>query len=240
MKAASSTLGRKDNTFAYGAIPNQPSHRNSQRTAHQPTATVGGITIKSLAGGDPQLVADQLKALPADALNVLKQKGVTFLAVPNSVVNFDPSLKGVIPRGYNGVMLNGRQQTWDNVPGMYDPTTKTVIIATSGTNSHGSWGFVLHETGHAIDAALGGLSSKAAFKAAYAPAASTFTPSEAYYTRSGNLTGYLSETFAESFAGYYQGKTGMTPVASWITGPKTSNLNTGRPSLNSYWQGFKW
>ena len=55
-------------------------------------------------------------------------------------------LRGVHPRGWPG------RSTWDKVPGLYDPSTKTII---AGSGVHGSGSLILHETGHAIGDTLG-------------------------------------------------------------------------------------
>lgn len=211
--------------------------------ATTPAPVKVGPLIVTSQGGDPQKVADQLKLLPPDVQNLLAAKGVKFVAVKDSGTDFDSSLNGVVPRGWGGVKdAGGKQITWDNVPGQYDPKTNTVVLATSGKNSHGSWNFVLHETGHAVDASLGLRSAKADFQKAYAPTAGSYSPTnrtQVYYTQLGNPAGYLSETFAESFAGYYASR-GTAPTPGWNSDNGVTNLNTARASLNTYWQNFTW
>ena len=57
------------------------------------------------------------------------------------------SLKGVAPRNWP------EGSTWDNVPGAYNPGTKTVVAGTA--SEHGSESLLIHETGHAIGDLLG-------------------------------------------------------------------------------------
>jgi hypothetical protein len=95
--------------------------------------------------------------------------GTVFAAVPNSVADYDPSLSGISARGRSG--------TWDTIPGAYLPDQNVVVIATSRlyNDNQGAYDLVLHETGHAYDAALGaaqhspgGLASNSvAFQQAY-------------------------------------------------------------------------
>jgi hypothetical protein len=91
---------------------------------------------------------------------------------------------------------------WNSVPGAYDPASRTVVIATSGRNPNGSFDLGLHEVGHAYDHALGYASNSAAFMSAYTSDAGNLS---GYYGTSTNPGGYLSETFAESFANHYGG-----------------------------------
>ncbi len=165
------------------------------------------------AGGNVSEIQAELAKLPPDILTTLQNKGVTIVAVKDSIVEHLTHLKGVRPRGWP------KGKTWDIVPGAYDPASNTVVIATSGKNGHGSFNLALHETGHAYDAAQGKPSQSAIFEAAWNADKSSLGT---YYTQSG-IAG-LSETYAEGFASYYGGD---------------SNYVKKHPNLNLYWQNRK-
>lgn len=108
-------------------------------------------------------------------------------------------LSGVKPRGW----ADG--QTWDNVPGAYDPNAK-VCACGGGGKGHGSTSLALHEGSHALDDALakqlGARASattewREAFYAMHGSA--NMNP---YFTYAGNADGFLSEGFAESYAAF--------------------------------------
>lgn len=141
----------------------------------------------------------------------LHASGVKFVAVKDSVTEYLTHLKGVRPRGWSP------GKTWDIVPGVYDPNVNTVVIATSGKHSHGSYNLALHETGHAYDAVLGRPSGSAAFKSAYRLAYSSLG---GYFKQPGAAG--RQETYAESFANYYGGN---------------QFYGMQYPSLDLYWSG---
>lgn len=204
-----------------------------------PNVAVGPVTVLSM-GGDPELVAAELQKLPTSVLNTLAANGTVVAAVPNSVADYDPSLSGVSARGRSG--------TWDTIPGAYLPDQNVVVIATSGlyNDNQGAYDLVLHETGHAYDAALGaaqhspgGLASNsAAFQQAYKGTVGTYDLSDrwqAYFTPQANPTGYLSESFAESFADTFGGA--QSTIADVFTHPGTPVLaSPARQSLTNYWK----
>jgi len=108
-------------------------------------------------------------------------------------------LAGVKPRGW----ADG--QTWDNVPGGYDPNAK-VCACGGGGKGHGATSLALHEGAHALDHALvkkfGARASDTkewqdAFYAMHGSA--NMNP---YFTYDGNQSGFLSEGFAESYAAF--------------------------------------
>ena len=183
---------------------------NAHQVSNQDPSTAGGTTSNKSAGalepsppsvinkgGNPKDIQAQLKKLPPEVLQQLKDAGVKIVAVKDSVVEYFPDQKGVKARGWGG-------KTWDVIPGEYDPHTKTVVIATSGRYGNGSYNLVLHEVGHAYDDIRGGLSNSPLFKAAYsAGALSTDIGLDSYLMQSGNAG--RQETFAEGFARYYGG-----------------------------------
>jgi hypothetical protein len=146
---------------------------------------------------DRAAVLREVEKLPLGGLRALQQAGIRITVVQNSVVEALPGLKGVRPRGWPP------GSSWDNVPGLYDPQTKQVIIATRGGavpatgDGHGSANLVIHEVAHGIDAATGGHNS-AAFQAARNQDLKTLP---AYETQPGAAG--LEESYAESMARYY-------------------------------------
>ena len=72
---------------------------------------------------------------------------------PGSVPDQDHlgSLKGVRPRGW------AEGQTWDIVPGAYNPSSRVVALGDESAFGHGSTSLALHEGGHGVDDAVGSL-----------------------------------------------------------------------------------
>ena len=108
--------------------------------------------------------------------------------IDGSVTDVMPELRGVRPRGWS------LGQTWSRVPGLHDPSTRRVIAG--GKGSHASYSLALHETGHALDEALGGASQSAEFTQLH----SKLTGMSPYYTQPG-VAG-RQETFAEGLAAW--------------------------------------
>lgn len=215
-------------------VPAPPTDAASSNcNAAEPTGIVGIVerTIAKLLarvlvvpGGsgtqqDVDLVVAELEKMPASALMALVKNGTKVVACRDNVTDYEPSLKGVRPRGWPP------GSSWDSVPGAYMGDKNAVVIATRGHGSaggpyvpptgdgHGSVNLVIHETAHAVDAATGGSASREF--------------NEARDKDMGNLSDYerqagaagQSETFAESAARYYGGG---------------NACNT--PNLNDYWR----
>jgi hypothetical protein len=153
-------------------------------------------TAGTATAADREAVLREVAKLPVGGLQALRDQGIRITVVRNSVVEALPNLKGVRPRGWPP------GTGWDTVPGTYDPNTHQVVIATrNGSvpatgNGHGSSDLVVHETGHAIDAAVSGHNS-AAFQAARNQDLASLPP---YQTQPGEAG--LQETYAESMALY--------------------------------------
>jgi len=173
------------------------------------TSTAGTATP-----ADRAAVLAELEKMPLGALQALQNAGIQVIVVKNSVTEAVPALKGVRPRGWPP------GATWDSVPGMYDPATKQVIIATRNGavpatgNGHGSANLVIHETAHGVDAALNA-NSDPAFQAARNADLARLPP---YETQPGAAG--LQETYAESMAEYY-----ANPAA----------MQSQYPNLYGYW-----
>jgi RHS repeat-associated protein len=164
-------------------------------------------------GGSVSILA-ALAKLPPELLSALEGAGVKWVAVKDSVAEY-PTFSGGSPRGWPA------GSTWSQVPGVYDPSTNSVVIATSGAHGHGSSDLVLHETGHAFDYVMGHPSQGEDFSWAYAQSSwATADPSgpDRYYTSAGNPAGYLEEAFAESFARYFGGNLAFFAKSSSLVG----------------------
>lgn len=154
------------------------------------------VTAGSATDEDRKAVLAQVERMPEGGLQALKDAGIKITVVRDSVVEALPSLKGVQPRGWPP------GSTWDSVPGLYDPDTKQVIIATRNGkvpktgDGHGSVNLVYHETGHAIDEAVKGHTDADFVKARDADMAAL----PAYLAQTGDAG--PEETYAETLALY--------------------------------------
>lgn len=115
--------------------------------------TVGGRGTTA----DAQVVVAELEKLPPQLLDRAHRAGVRVVACRESVTDHLAALRGVTPRGWPP------GSTWDRVPGVYDPASMSVVMATTdGPNGertlpdpgygHGSFNALFHEFGHALDA----------------------------------------------------------------------------------------
>jgi hypothetical protein len=108
--------------------------------------------------------------------------------VDGPVTDVMTELRGVTPRGWpDGT-------TWDNVPGLHDPSTNRVILG--GQGAHGSGSLAVHETGHALDHAMGDASDSVEFRQLYDKMGTT----NPYLAQPG-VAG-RQETFAEGLASW--------------------------------------
>lgn len=175
------------------------------------------VDAKGTAGaGDKAAVVKEVMKIPRGGLEKLVAKKTRITVCKNSVTEILTSLKGVQPRGWPPGM------TWDSVPGLYDPATNQVIVATrKGVvpptgDGHGSANLVIHEVGHAIDAAGGG-SDAPEFVAAYNKDKATLPAYEQQAGKAGR-----EEAYAESMARNYGGDTsgtGANLAKYWKTDP---------------------
>ncbi|MEP7008126.1 MAG: DUF1353 domain-containing protein [Sphingomonas bacterium] len=154
---------------------------------------------------------------------------IRIIACRGSVTDFESELRGVVPRGWEGL---GR--TWDSVPGTYFDSKRRVVIATidragarvvpdKNSGLHGSDDVVVHESLHGYD-----YSTRHVVLAA--PAFLTARDADA-----GNLPDYekqagqagLEETFAETGAQYFRDRAAMAArfpalAGFWDTMPISS------------------
>ncbi|GGS88437.1 phage minor capsid protein [Nonomuraea spiralis] len=128
-----------------------------------------------------------------DAFHDLLAKHVRFVDFGDGAVpDFKPELRGVQPRGWPA------GKTWDDVPAAYDPSTRHIIVAGGRGLGHGSASVAAHETGHAVDDALGHASSSPEFGAVHADAVSRGVLP--YFAQAGAAG--REEMFAEAFAAW--------------------------------------
>ncbi|MGV3622133.1 MAG: anthrax toxin lethal factor-related metalloendopeptidase, partial [Archangium sp.] len=174
---------------------------------------------------DIAAVRTEVAKLPLDQLRDLQRAGIKVVACRDSVVDAEPSLNGVRPRGW----APGR--TWNDVPGAYMPSSKEVVVATRAGgptgrevpplgHNHGSVSLVAHEVGHAVDAARRYPSKNDdAFQAAYQRDLSggQLLP---YYTQAGEAG--ASEAYAES-------------LAIFLSGDPNGDGARRFPALMNYW-----
>jgi hypothetical protein len=147
-------------------------------------------------------VQQEFKSLPENVQKLLANNG-TKLVVGGKMSDADPSLKGVTPRGWSP------GSTWDDDDGEYDAGKKAITIAeTSHDGKTDTWqnndrmpGGLRHETGHAVDAAMGNVSHGSEFKQAYDKDVANMSPQDKEkfkYLLQNGQAGH-EETFAEVF-----------------------------------------
>ncbi len=148
-----------------------------------------------------------LEALPERMLTRLRDemaaRGGAVYVGAKSVPELDSMghLRGVTPRGW------APGQTWDMVPGTYDPRTGSLLLGGGGVG-HGAESLALHEGAHGIDYLMHGTpaerwSSRGEEWARLWADAGRLLPAGSvrdYFTRAGNPSGWLEEAWAESFA----------------------------------------
>lgn len=171
---------------------------------------------------DLDVILGRAMLLPGYVLKRFKRKGVRIVACRESVTDFERSLRGVVPRGWERT-----GKTWDDVPGAYMAARNCVVIATIAGGSgrmipgkvsgkHGSVDLLLHEALHGYDFAGGhAVLAEPGFVAARDK---DFARLDDYERQAGEAG--LQETFAESGAWFF-----AEPAA----------MRTSWPALHGYW-----
>ncbi|MFD8249620.1 hypothetical protein [Nocardia sp. NPDC059691] len=108
--------------------------------------------------------------------------------IDGPVTDVLPELRGVTPRGWP------RKKTWDGVPGLYNKSTRRVVLG--GRGKHDCVSLAVHETGHAFDRAIGNASESVEFRKLY----DKMDTREPYFAQPGNAG--REETFAEGLAAW--------------------------------------
>ena len=187
---------------------------------------------------DAKAVAQAMKNISRKAIETLTADGITTQCCRGPVTDAAPDLAGVKPRGWP------ETASWDEVPGAYMGTEKKLIVGTrddggkrevppkdAGPLPHGATDLFGHEAGHAFDAADGGgkrknaafLAARSADIAAGAPDGMIPGTDDYFLTKAekgANDKGATSETFAESFAMHFAGKSRWTKLEEfWKKNP---------------------
>ncbi|WP_242220059.1 anthrax toxin lethal factor-related metalloendopeptidase [Bacillus cereus group sp. BfR-BA-01380] len=147
-------------------------------------------------------MVNRIKKINPVLLETMAKNG-TLIKLTNKKMTDTPEyqwLKGVIPRGWEGITnADGEQMTWDDVPGLGSTPGKPVVvrIGYSATGmGHSAINLELHEIGHAIDrAALNNFSHSKEFTDIQKLEQESFLGGQ-YFSNP-------EEYFAEAFAYYY-------------------------------------
>ena len=192
----------------------------------------------SATAEDAKVLATTMKGMSRKAIETLTKADIHTECCRGPITDAFPDLAGVKPTGWP------ETASWDQVPGVYNPAKKTVVVGTiaggdgkrkvpAQGEGHGANDLFGHEAGHAFDAAEGGgKRDNAAFKAARdadktaAKLKGTAAGgSDNYFLTEAeggtNTIGGLGETFAESFAFHTSGNATHWPALKqfWIANP---------------------
>jgi hypothetical protein len=170
-----------------------------------PSAVPGPRVRIDNVGADPAFalrMRDEMDKLSPGVKKLLNDNGFS-VVVTDQVVDAVPSLKGERPRGWP------EGTTFANDDGVFYPGQRHIVIAERFEDKDGkdmrtnrAESVLHHETGHAVDAALGDFSQTAEFKAAYDKDVAAMTPDvkkKLEYLLQPGGSGQ-QETFAEVFA----------------------------------------
>ena len=196
---------------------------------------------------DAKAVAQAMKIISKKAIETLTADGITTQCCRGPVTDAAPDLAGVKPRGWPR-----DRQPGTRCPASYMGTEKKLIVGTrddggkrevppkdAGPLPHGATDLFGHEAGHAFDAADGGGKSKnAAFLAARSADIATGAPggmipgTDDYFLtkaeKGANDEGATSETFAESFAMHFAGKSRWTKLEEFWKQESLGHLSSAR------------
>jgi hypothetical protein len=199
-------VGRK--VFAAGP---RTGKKGSNDTPNSPQAAPPGGHVLSSGGNTASVQADIAK-LPDYIMSILAKGGINWQVTPQSVGQYPPYAHS------NSLYMNQQVPGWmsaaqipitySQLPEVYDPADKAVIIAEHPIMQEGSYDVDVHETGHAFDDVMGNLSQTPEFIAAYNADKAHLG---AYYNQPDaqgdaehkGTTRSRQEAFAESFARYY-------------------------------------
>jgi hypothetical protein len=154
-------------------------------------------------------INNAIQKLPPKAVALLQKRGYK-ITVSRTITDAVPAAKNQQVRGYEA------HATWNSVYGMFNRTTRRVIMAENAEQKDGYGrmtysklhdqsrraGILRHEFGHAIDHYLGNFSHSPEFVAAYNKGLKTISVPEqavlSYYLQPGHAG--MEEAFAEIFA----------------------------------------
>jgi len=187
----------------------------------------GSATMEDMA-----CVADSVKRMPAAVLKELNDNGIVTGVCRGPVTDMLPELNDVNPRGWGS-------RTWDEVPGVYKGDKKMVVVGTmddggkrkipgpsEGPVQHGTNDLLGHEAGHAFDVAKGShkrdnadfikarqddLKEKGDNRLKPVRDDYFMTSTESSSGKQSSDDAARSETFAESFAMFFDQSMGKWP-----------------------------
>lgn len=205
--------------------------RRTLNGQHAPNITHQAFNLTRAAGTaddmDRALVAAELSKIPPHILQRMENNGTAVVVCRNSVTEVRQDLAGVQPRGWPA------GQTWDSVPGLNDPNSNQVIIATRGHGTdegphvprsgdgHGSSNLVIHESMHSVDSHGPNGAHISETDQAYIDARNNDPAIMADgYEGTANAAGH-EEAYAESAARYYGGD---------------PNDAANHPGMHEYWE----
>ncbi|MGK8429766.1 anthrax toxin-like adenylyl cyclase domain-containing protein [Bacillus cereus] len=147
-------------------------------------------------------MVERISKIDKIILSKLQEKGIFIKLVNYPITETEEYkfLKGAIPRGWEGsVNAEGKQLTWDDVPGTGSTVNKPVVArigySIRGTG-HNTINLELHETAHAIDRVVfSNISQTEWFQTAFHQDQKRFLPDK-YFE-------HIEEYFAECFSYYY-------------------------------------
>jgi len=159
-------------------------------------------------------VKDGIAKLPPAVLALLAKDGAQYI-ITNNLDQVMGEAAREHPRGHPA------DETWSNLAGGEDPLTKSIEIAAPRLESEEQIeGLVGHETGHAVDHALGGFSHLPEFDQAYNADVALLTDEQKtryHYFLQPGFPG-KEETFAEVFGALVEHETSGGELASDLLG----------------------
>jgi hypothetical protein len=198
-----------------GAYTNtyQPPANNVQRTSGNPAWDIAAKLVRgygSASQHEVNTVATILSQAPMPVLRILEARGYQVM-VCGVISEARPDMRYERPRGFPP------GHTWDNAGGAHDPNRRQILIPRAGMDARA----IMHEVGHALDIARGGmLCTGATFMRMYnADYNMLVRNGETYLTQPGDAG--PSEGFAESFGRYRSNPWG---------------LQSSYPNLFAYWK----
>lgn len=189
--------------------PNDKIHIPKDLITIPPEVRRGPEVPVEVRNASPEFAAEvkrQFDTLPENVRRLLAETG-NKIVVGGKISDTDPDLRGVTPRGWPP------GTTWDDDDGLFNPSRKEITVAETHHNRDtGAFdrnnrveGSIKHESGHAVDLALGSMSHSDDFKQAYDADVARMSQADKErfsYLLQGGHAGH-EETFAEVFGGMH-------------------------------------
>ncbi|HEY9683326.1 MAG TPA: hypothetical protein V6C86_17235 [Oculatellaceae cyanobacterium] len=155
-----------------------------------------GLKVDMVSGSEQwqKDTYNKIESLPAAERKLLADKGIHY-TLASKMSDIDPKLATEQPRGWPA------GKTWNDADGGYMPDRKQINVAenTNAGPSNRTQGVIDHESGHAVDDALGRPSHDAKFEEAYKKdIANIKNPFQMTYLRQTGDAG-KEETYAEVY-----------------------------------------